>query len=348
METCAPGTAGPGCSEHPQSPAVARCVGCGRFTCALCRVHIGNRNFCRACAAAQAAPSPPQPPVPAQPYQVQPQYYQQYPPNYQQYPPYYVPVPYPYRTPGRPLREPVFPGAPWGVGEGLIIFFIALAVSVGLSLFIDQVLLTVASANTSRILLTFISSLILYALLLGGTFYSVDIRHHSNLAAIGLKKEGAGRGVALGFGLGLPLFVVALGFAFVSNFLYNAFYKAIYNRPTPNQFMPQVNGPGASGWLLVILIFTLVVLAPVCEEIFFRGYMYPALRNRMSMQPAMIINGLIFAAVHFELIGFLPRFVLGYGLCYMFERNRTLAPSIVGHALYNGLLIVLSSVFGIF
>jgi len=62
----------------------------------------------------------------------------------------------------------------------------------------------------------------------------------------------------------------------------------------------------------------------------------------MNMQPAMILNSLIFAAVHFELIGFLPRLVLAYGLCYVYEKNRTIAAPIVGHALYNGLIVLLA------
>ena len=85
------------------------------------------------------------------------------------------------------------------------------------------------------------------------------------------------------------------------------------------------------------------------EEIFFRGYLYPTIRNKVSSaQVAMILNGFLFALAHFDLLGFLPRFLLGYGLCYMYERNRTLAGPMVGHALYNGLLILITGVLNAF
>ena len=67
----------------------------------------------------------------------------------------------------------------------------------------------------------------------------------------------------------------------------------------------------------------------------------------MSRTPAMVLNGALFAAAHFELIGFLPRFLLGWALCWIYERNRTLTGSITGHALYNGLILLLSGVLGL-
>lgn len=321
---CPPGEAGPKCTEHPGFPAVARCVGCGRLLCATCRVLYGNRNYCRPCASSSdasgfTAPSPP---------------------------PFPAPPPYPFGMPTvtrRPRREPVFPGAPWGVGEAFVIFFASVAVAAVFSFVIYEALKASTSALAARILFIFFSSLILYALLLAGTFYSVRVRHGSTPTAIGLKLDGLGKGFAWGLGLGVPLFAAALGVAYVSQQIVGP-TKTDY----VSQSMDRLASSGVSGLLVFLLIFTLVVLAPVCEEIFFRGYLYPALRNRMSVQPAMVLNGLLFAAAHFEIVGFLPRMLLGYGLCYMYERNHSLTGPMVGHALYNGLLILLFGVFSIF
>lgn len=307
MET--PGTPGkesashPCCSRHPESPAVARCVNCGRFACPVCRVLLVGRNYCIDCAA---------------------QHLTAYPPGV------------PYRIPVRPARPAVFPDAPWGVGEALLIFFLSMVIAGAFSVAVYfLVLRNLASSDQALILLLFLSSCVLYAFLLAGTFYSVKYRHGSTPSALGLRFHDMGKGLAWGIGLGLPLFVVAMGLAYLSQ-------KAI--QPTRVDYVDQIVRKAPSGGvnisLVVLLVFTLVVLAPVCEEIFFRGYLYPALRNRMNMQPAMILNSLIFAAVHFEPIGFLPRAVLAYGLCYLYERNRTIAAPVVGHALYNGLIVL--------
>ena len=306
METPgAPGPQGrPHCSRHPEVPAVARCVNCGRFACGACRVLLGNRNYCTGCAGPYATAGPP---------------------------PFAPPV----RV--KPARPVVFPGAPWGVGEALIIFFLSMAIAVSVSIFIYILLSRFASTTTTYVLLVFFSSCILYAFMMAGTFYSVKYRHHSTPTALGLRLEGFGKSLAWGVGLGIPLFVAAIGLAYLSQ-------KVI--SPTRvdyvSQALDRMSTNGFDTALVVILFFTLLVLAPVCEEIFFRGYLYPALRNRMNMQPAMIVNSLIFAAVHFELVGFLSRLVLGYGLCYLYEKNRTITAPIACHALYNGLIVVLS------
>jgi membrane protease YdiL (CAAX protease family) len=357
--TCPPGEGSPQCSEHPSAAPVARCVSCGRVLCSLCRFVYGNKNYCKSCheqatGAFQAGgfyvhthqapqqpgfPPPQQPgfPPPAGPgYGQQPPGYgpygwQQPPPGYQYYPP---PAVY------RPQREVVFENAPWGVGEAVIIFIIAFVAASILSLGIYQLLKTHYSSTTTAFLLIFFSSVVLYAFLLGGTFYSVIVRHKSNIQALGLRIAGSGKAVVWGFAFGVPLFLAAISVAYVSEKVFGPTNTDVVSRSVTK--MSSVS-PG----LIALLVITLVLLAPVCEEIFFRGYLYPALRNRMNKNPAMILNGLLFAAAHFELIGFLPRFLLGWGLCYIYERNRTLSGSIAGHALYNGLILLLSGVLGL-
>jgi hypothetical protein len=225
----------------------------------------------------------------------------------------------------------------------MIIFAIAFVAASALSFVLYMVLREATSSTNATILLVFLSSVILYALLLGGTFYSVKVRHKSTITALGLKMEGMWKGIAWGVGLGLPLFVGAIALAFAS--------EKLLRDNAPDMVSKSVNeiSSGTLSSVLVFLLFlTLVVLAPVCEEIFFRGYLYPALRNRMDRQPAMLLNGLLFAAAHFEIIGFLPRFLLGYGLCYMYERQHNLSGPMMGHAIYNGLILMLSGIFQVF
>ena len=325
--------------------------------CAFCRLVYGNKNYCKSCMdrAGIATPAP-QHYHPSSGYPPPPQYQPQgpaapgygppggsagwtggYPPPGQVPggPPYYgyPPPPIPYR----PRREVVFEDAPWGVGEALIIFGIAFVAASVLSLLVYQVLKSAFTSTTAAFMLIFFSSVILYTFLLAGTFYSVKVRHGSHLSALGLRIQGLGKGVVWGVGVGLPLFVAAILVSYVVTRLFGP-----TNTDMVNNSVNKISGGGISPYLILLLAITLVVLAPVCEEIFFRGYLYPALRNRMDKQPAMIVNGLLFAAAHFELIGFLPRFLLGWGLCYIYERNRTLGAPITGHAIYNGLILLLA------
>jgi uncharacterized protein len=298
-----PGGDFPRCTQHPWSRAVARCVNCGRLVCPLCRVVAANRNYCIWCAGHRTAPA----------------------------------------YPVAKRHEPVFPNTPWGVGEAIIIFLISYLSASVFTFFAYEILGAVASAEISLFLLIFMGSAVLYSLLLGTTYYSVRVRHHSSIAALGLTAKGLGKGFATGLLAGLPLFIGAILLAYLTQ---------LFLRPTGTDYITrsvtEIGEGGVGAGLVALLCFTLVVLAPVCEEIFFRGYLYPTLRNRMDMQPAMILNGLLFAVAHFDLVGFLPRFLLAYGLCYIYERNRTLAGPIAGHALYNGLILLLSGIWGLF
>lgn len=301
----------PRCSYHPWNPAVSRCVFCNRYLCQWCRVVIGGRNYCRQCASFFAAPGGE--PAPAG----QPMTWAQ-----------------------RRAREPVFPGATWGVGEALLIFFLAVGAFVAFSILAGLLLNPVLTFN-AYVWLNFLGGIFLYSLLLVGTFFSVKVHHQSDLATIGLNSKRTAKSIAWGAGIGVPIFVGAIGLAYLS--------IAIFGQPDADQASRSISeiSTGVNPMMVFLLVFTMVIMAPVCEEIYFRGYLYPALRNRMGMHPAMLLNGLIFAAVHIGephmwLIGLLPRMLLGYGLCYIFEKNRNLAGPMVCHGLYNGLILTLS------
>lgn len=306
-----PGPVGPSCYAHPGLPAVARCVACGRYLCAGCRILVGNRSYCSWCA---ATPAPYGYPPPAAP-------------------------PVAHRHP----REIVFPNAPWGIGEALIIFFVALVSTSAVSIVLFAFLSSIADTTTAIFMLIFLSSAVMYSILLAGTFYSVKVRHGSDQTALGLKLDGLGKGIARGVGLGVPLFIGALVLAYLSHYILEP-----TNTDYLSKSVSEMSRGAVNAGLIILFIFTLVILAPVCEEIFFRGYLYPALRNRMNKQPAMLVNGLMFAAAHFDLFGFLPRFLLGYGLCWIYDKDRTLGGPIAGHALYNGLILLIFGVWQLF
>ncbi len=244
-----------------------------------------------------------------------------------------------HRHPG----EMVFPNAPWGIGEALIIFFIALVSTSAVSIVLFAFLSSIADTTTAIFMLIFLSSAIMYSILLAGTFYSVKVRHGSDRTALGLKLDGLGKGIARGVGLGVPLFIGALVLAYLSHYILEP-----TNTDYLSKSVSEMSQGAVNAGLIILFIFTLVILAPVCEEIFFRGYLYPALRNRMNKQPAMLVNGLMFAAAHFDLFGFLPRFLLGYGLCWIYDKDRTLGGPIAGHALYNGLILLICGVWQLF
>ena len=82
-----------------------------------------------------------------------------------------------------------------------------------------------------------------------------------------------------------------------------------------------------------------IVVAPVAEEIFFRAFFYRALRTRLRVWSAALIDGVVFAALHFQGVDtaiILPVIaVLGVGQCLVYERTGSLFAVIAIHAAFN-------------
>ncbi len=92
--------------------------------------------------------------------------------------------------------------------------------------------------------------------------------------------------------------------------------------------------------LLVTGAVLLTVLAPLCEEILFRGLVFRALRNWQNMWPAAIMTGVLFGLIHAgsSPIAFLvPLAFFGTGLCLLYEKTGSLYPCIALHAANNTL-----------
>ena len=82
-----------------------------------------------------------------------------------------------------------------------------------------------------------------------------------------------------------------------------------------------------------------IVVAPVSEEFFFRGFFYRALRTRLRVWSAAVIDGLVFASLHFQgpdTAIILPVIAMfGVGQCLVYERTGSLFAVIAIHAAFN-------------
>lgn len=97
-----------------------------------------------------------------------------------------------------------------------------------------------------------------------------------------------------------------------------------------------VQAASASNPLAIILFyFTLGVMAPVFEEILFRGFLYSALKVRIGAFLSMLASAAVFSIMHFDKGGVLMLFAIGFVLAFAFERTRSLVPSMIAHGLWN-------------
>tara|TARA_B100000401_G_scaffold397877_1_gene308201 strand:- start:114 stop:662 length:549 start_codon:yes stop_codon:yes gene_type:complete len=87
----------------------------------------------------------------------------------------------------------------------------------------------------------------------------------------------------------------------------------------------------------ILLFLTTTFLAPLFEEIIFRGILLPTLARDFGIILGIIISAFIFALAHLSLGEMLPLFVLGIGLGITRIASGSLLSSVIMHSLWNGL-----------
>lgn len=86
--------------------------------------------------------------------------------------------------------------------------------------------------------------------------------------------------------------------------------------------------------------FLIIVVAPISEEIFFRGFMFGALRTRLSLWPAAAISAAVFSLLHLSGGDFTivpPLLVLGLLFAWLYQYTGSLGPPIALHMLNNAI-----------
>ncbi len=127
-----------------------------------------------------------------------------------------------------------------------------------------------------------------------------------------------------------------IGLLFFAFLLISVIWSEVFN-PTKEKLLEQL-GSNESALLLVLSAGLTCVVAPICEEFLFRGYIFTALRNWRGTLPAAIITGLLFGGVHAgsaPALDLVPLAGLGFGLCLLYRYTGSLYPCFAAHALNN-------------
>ena len=92
--------------------------------------------------------------------------------------------------------------------------------------------------------------------------------------------------------------------------------------------------------ILMLMIFTAVIIAPLWEEVVFRGYLHPVLKKYGGVWTGAIFSSLLFAAVHNSMAAMLPLFVLAMLMVWLYERTGSIWTPIAIHACFNAAAVV--------
>ncbi|HEY7932983.1 MAG TPA: CPBP family intramembrane glutamic endopeptidase [Solirubrobacteraceae bacterium] len=119
--------------------------------------------------------------------------------------------------------------------------------------------------------------------------------------------------------------------------IFSAIWAEIFNVSTKEKVLEEL-GSGESTILLLASAGLTCVIAPICEEFLFRGFVFTALSNWHGPWLAAVITGAVFGAVHAgsaPAVYLVPLAALGFGLCLLYRASGSLYPCIAVHAVNN-------------
>lgn len=172
-----------------------------------------------------------------------------------------------------------------------------------------------------------------YSALVAVAWFFGPRSYRERISSLGLKAFSWPKGllIAIGWLIILRIFIVAYGILLELGFGFEPSTGTV-------DWIPRLFGQ--EFWGLLAAAFLVAVVAPIGEEIFFRGFIYPALRKRWGAGLAMVLSACIFTLFHLHWWLFVPVFSIGVALAYLYERYGSLTPSILLHSFNNLLSIV--------
>lgn len=214
----------------------------------------------------------------------------------------------------------------WDIMKVGLIFLTFGYIAVIVQSFFSTLLPILQNENFMMVFNTLIMNIVAISVML---YFVVKKRHH-HIDAVGLSPKSAMKCVFYGL-TGYVAIIPVIMAIMIATFLVT---RLIQYEPPVQPIVEVILEEKQSGVLWFSTIFA-AVFGPVAEEIFFRGFAYPAIRKKVGAIWGMIIVSAVFAFLHAHIVGFLPIMVLGLLLVYLYEKTGSIVPCIAVHITHN-------------
>lgn len=195
--------------------------------------------------------------------------------------------------------------------------------------------MTEAEAEAARNSATVDAPTLLWSMLLQAAMYVPMVIRYALLP----KRESAKLGFLRSAGwVVLTVFAVLMVCAAMTQLRLDKLIMELTGSPEQQEVVQSLMDGDAAQKL--VLVLAAVVMAPIGEEVCFRGFIYNILRSRAGVWAAAAATGLLFGAVHTSLVQFLPLAVFGFVQCLLYEKSKTLLLPMAVHAVFNSLNVL--------
>ncbi len=158
---------------------------------------------------------------------------------------------------------------------------------------------------------------------------------------LGIRRARPGSYLSYGIGGGILLLAMVMALGYVLKY---------FQPELPPQYYEEMLRTASRLPDLLMVLAVGAVLAPLSEELFYRGMIYPLFRKHLGPMWGGIISGIFFGLVHLDLWRALPLALGGIVLCYIYEKSGSIFVAILAHGVWNGvmsMLIYLSLNYGL-
>lgn len=232
------------------------------------------------------------------------------------------------KQPALEAQSPAPASVPWGAGD------IARALLVVLLLF--PVLIIIGRTLISSAGMSVNGATLIISLLLEGMLIVVAVRfsvakYHGPWGDLGLRSFAGGRSI------GYTALAIIASIAIVGAYSGTLRYFGLQDRLPPVPLFKEHNT-----LLLIGGVVVASLLAPLAEELFFRGFLFAGMRNGLGPWFAAIFSSVLFALAHMSPYLYPPVFAIGLFLTWVYRRTGSLWYNILAHMGYNSLVALVA------
>lgn len=230
--------------------------------------------------------------------------------------------------------------SPWRIGEMLkalgIVIAVVVVVGTPITLLANEV------AGSQEIdedpvawAIALLTSVVLELAMIFAAFRFSVQKFKLPVAALGFRRPlRGGSGLLLGVGVCISAMAIVV--------VYGAILTALDLQPDTE--LPDTVFDNGLAFAATLIVVTL--LAPVGEEIFFRGFVFGGLRGRFGLWPSALASGTLFAVAHIGNAGYLPVLpaivAIGMLFAWSYDYSGSIRVPMIGHFLYNTAQILIS------
>ncbi len=170
------------------------------------------------------------------------------------------------------------------------------------------------------------------------------VRFRRRLSGWGIRTDRLGRDIVLALGVYVPVWAACGVLLYVTRIAAQFAIRLVepgYEMPD-HTAIQTLQAEGVADWIRAVTIISALVLAPIVEELLFRGLLQPALtRWWRSQWLAILVSGCAFGLLHYPVFYTVPPLAFfGVVLGYLYARTRSLTLVILLHAVFNGKTIL--------